>query len=172
MNTFQKVVIGVLAVLVLILGYGQFTGNTMFGAAGIGPNHYQAENFLQGLYAGTTGQLKVTNAGVLTTSGSLTIGSSGTAVSNYKCSSGTSYDPGSFSSSTIASTTVSVTGVVHGDITFGTFATSTNAEQWRVVTNVATSGQIVANWVAIPGTSAWNAALNLATSTLKICYLH
>lgn len=56
-----------LALLVAALAYGH-SGN-LFGASGIGPNHYQAENFLQGLYAGTSGQASFNNAGLLTVIG-------------------------------------------------------------------------------------------------------
>ncbi len=41
------------------------------GGAGTGYTHYQTENFLQGLYAGTSGQFHVSNSGAITNSGTL-----------------------------------------------------------------------------------------------------
>ncbi len=55
-------VLGALAVVVIVLGVNYFS-NPSFGSTGIGANHTQKENFLQGLSAGTRGQFNVSNTG-------------------------------------------------------------------------------------------------------------
>jgi len=66
---YNKIIIGILAVLVVLFGILYFNAQSQLadlGRAGIGPTHYQTENFLQGLYGGTVGQFKVSNAGKIT----------------------------------------------------------------------------------------------------------
>ena len=68
MNT-KNISIGVLVVLALVFGVLYYQAQSQLadlGRAGIGPTHYQTENFLQGLYGGTVGQFKVSNAGKIT----------------------------------------------------------------------------------------------------------
>jgi len=68
MNT-KNILIGVLVVLALVFGVLYYQAQSQLadlGRAGIGPTHYQTENFLQGLYGGTVGQFKVSNAGKIT----------------------------------------------------------------------------------------------------------
>ena len=79
-----------LAVVVLIVSalgtyLGQNYGPTMLG--GNGPVHYQNESFLQGLTSGVRAQFSVSNAGVLTTTGSATF-SGATTLSGAKTLSG------------------------------------------------------------------------------------
>ena len=74
MSKGLKIIIGILAIAVLTLSVLLFTGLGvgMFGAAtAFGPNHYQADVFLQGLYGGTSRQLSISNSGLLTTSGGI-----------------------------------------------------------------------------------------------------
>jgi len=68
MNT-KNIVICVLVGVTLVFGVLYFNASSQLadlGRAGIGPTHYQTENFLQGLYGGTVGQFKVSNAGKIT----------------------------------------------------------------------------------------------------------
>lgn len=69
----KNIIIAGLSVLTLVFAVLYFSAMGLFGAAGIGPTHYQAENFLQGLYAGTSGQFSVSNTGALTSSGANTL---------------------------------------------------------------------------------------------------
>lgn len=80
MKQFSFAVVAVLVVVALGGGYAgaALFNQTHLGAAGPGPTHYQQENFLQGLYAGQTGQFKLTNAGVLTDSGAVTFSGAST----------------------------------------------------------------------------------------------
>ena len=71
MDNLKLLGVAVLGAVVALVGFmlvGQPVGQ-LLGGAGIGQNHYQTENFIQGLYAGTSGQFRVTNAGAITTSG-------------------------------------------------------------------------------------------------------
>lgn len=83
----NKYLIALTVAVVLLAGavgyvfYGQSNG--LLGAAGSGPNHYQSENFLQGLFAGTKGQLKISNTGALTLTNSTAVNViGGTLVAN------------------------------------------------------------------------------------------
>ena len=62
MNT-KNIVIGVLVVLVLVFGILYYQAQSNLGRAGIGPTQYQTWNFLSGLFAGSTGQFKVSDKG-------------------------------------------------------------------------------------------------------------
>ena len=62
MNT-KNLVIGVLVVLALVFGVLYYQAQSQLGGAGSGPNHFQTENFLQGLFGGTAGQFGVRNNG-------------------------------------------------------------------------------------------------------------
>lgn len=72
MNKFL-LALAVVALLVSVgAGYLAVKTNGLLGAAGYGSTHYQTENFLQGLYAGTTGQTQVTNGGAVLVGGTAT----------------------------------------------------------------------------------------------------
>ena len=74
MNT-KNLVIGLLVVGVLVFGTLYYLAQSKvsaleaLGAAGAGQTHFQAENFLQGLFGGTTGQFRVRNDGSTVTKG-------------------------------------------------------------------------------------------------------
>lgn len=69
----KNIIIGALAVVVIVLGVNYLFAGTLLGAAGSGPNHTQAENFLQGLFAGVRGQFHLDNSGSLTNSATTTL---------------------------------------------------------------------------------------------------
>lgn len=61
MNT-KNIVIVALVITTLVFGVLYFNARGQLanvGTAGVGPTHYQTENFLQGLFGGTTGQFTV-----------------------------------------------------------------------------------------------------------------
>lgn len=60
---YNKIIIGILVVLTVLFGYLYFNAQSNLGRAGIGPNHYQVDNFLAGLFGGSTGQFKVSDKG-------------------------------------------------------------------------------------------------------------
>src|SRR3990167_5034013 len=128
----NKIVIGLLIGLTVLLGYNSYSSGGLFGALGTGYNHLQKENFLQGLTAGRTGQFNLSNAGVVT------VGTSGTALT--RINSGTCYLAPA--AATIAATTTlaidcqataavgasgssALTGVASGDAVVVTLSTTT-----------------------------------------------
>lgn len=151
----------IVALLVVGVGFLFFGGNGNLSASGLGPNHYQADNFLQGLFAGTAGQSKFSNTGVLT------LGASGTGVTTYRCAT-SSWNPASVGSSTVATTSVPLTGSVLGDVVDNpSLTTSTQGlDLFGYVSSNATATVILSQ----PGGSA--AAIDLATTTLKVCFRH
>ena len=128
----KNIIIGVLIVTTLIFGGLYFNTSSQLGAAGIGPTHYQTENFLQGAYFGKTGQSKFSNTGTLT------IGSGGTAITKFY--NGTrSFTIGTVASATPAGVDVTVTGVALGDTCFASIATSTNVGLMAITANVSST---------------------------------
>jgi hypothetical protein len=171
----KNLYIGALVVAFLVTlfaGYGLHSSG-LLGAAGPGPTHYQAENFLQGLYAGVAGQFAVTNTGGVTAS-SLTVGTSGTALSKYVCGTAT-WNPGSVASSGAAVTAPNnaTSVVVESSGSFvvgkpmivslssatgtGRYAFSAYAHQTGSSTAVLVNNDI--------------AAIDFATGTLSVCQL-
>lgn len=55
------------ALVALLLAIGGYLSSSthLFGANATGPAHYQMENFLQGVQAGTSNQFSVSNTGVI-----------------------------------------------------------------------------------------------------------
>src|SRR5437868_3116917 len=116
----QKIVIGVLVVLTLLLGYLYFSGATPPFGASSGPAHFQKESFLQGLTGGQRDQWSVSNAGLMT------IGSSGTAITQIL--KGTCNLLGMDASATASTTSnydCAVTGVQSGDVVHVQLSTTT-----------------------------------------------
>lgn len=172
----KKLLIGLLVVAALVaigVTYAQHRQAATVGSEeATGPIHYQKEAFLRGYYGGTSRQYELNSSGAISTTGGITLGSSGTAISVRKCAAFT-WNPASFSSSTVASTTVTNTGYALGDITTGAaLATSTSADQWSVTSNGSSTNAIVVQIRPLPGTAAWNAGLDLATTTGTVCYEH
>ena len=114
-----------------------------------------------------------TNSGATAQTGALTIGSGGTAISAYKCAS-VSWDPPAFSSTTVASTSIVLSGSALGDIHWATFDAATSSVEWYVTANIGPAGSstiaLHANESAAAG-GAFNAGLNLTTSTIQACYI-
>lgn len=67
----KNIIIGVLAVVAIVLGVLLLNVTTPY-LGSTGTTHYQQESFLQGLFSGTSRQLSISNAGLLTTSGGIT----------------------------------------------------------------------------------------------------
>ncbi len=111
--------------------------------------------------------LNVLFPGNVSTTGSVAIGD-GTAISKYSCATAT-WNPGSVATSTLAavtSTNVALTGAVLGDLCLGslTSATTSDAQVQCNITGTATA--------TISLTNVGAAALDLATGTAKVCYIH
>lgn len=165
-----KKIISVIALLAIGFVLGVMGGRVAtFGGAG-GSVEYSAKTFVGDVYQGMTSVLMfqkglfvgpITSSQAVSLTGSVTLGSTAAT-----------YNPTSFSSSTIASTTMAVTGAVLGDTVLVSFDSATSTEQWYAVGRVISSGNVVVNLVAVPGSTAWNTGLDISTSTLRVMVLH
>lgn len=169
----KNIFIGALVVIALGLGVLLFAvngGSGLLSAAGTGMNHYQPENFLQGLYAGTLGQFSVNKTGSTTVS-SLTIGTGGTPTTKILCAT-TTWNPGSVASSgnptilSATSTSFNVSGSVVGDTCSASLSSATSTS-FDVGCNVPSNGS---GTVFLYNDGA--AAIDPATGTAKFCYSH
>lgn len=117
----------------------------------------------------------ITNSGALTQSatstftGQVTIGTSGTAISAYKCATAT-WNPDSIGTSTVSgaatSTDIALAGAVMGDTCTGSLTSATTS---AASINCFISGTATAT---IRLLNLGSTALDLATGTAKACYTH
>ena len=156
----KTLIIGGAIVLSLLVGFyiGSISAKRVLG--GTTAATWTAANLV------SNGTLDV--AATATFSGATVLGSSGTAISNYKCATGT-WDPGSIGTSTLlftTSTDIALTGAVMGDTCKGSFSTTTtNGIKVECgITGTATGTLFLTNWSA--------AAINLGSGTAKVCYTH
>ena len=166
------------ALLVFFLA-GLVGSSAGLGAIGIGPNHFQKENFLQGFSGGRTGQFDVSNAGAVITSSTLTV----QGVSDFRdeisldasvCASA-EWNPGAVVSSTVATTSLAMpSGYSAGDALFWGLSTSTAGVADAAglsldvtPTNVASGTEVLATLSALNGNVA---SRDIATATLSVCY--
>ena len=168
---YKQLLIGVAIGVVLALGAGFLVSRMSMGASnlgavvGVGEVQTNTFWFYNGLYAGATQQFSVSSAGAVTAAGGVTVGSSGTKVSAFACYTAT-WNPGTVTSSTYASTTLSTPGVALGDIEYASIATST--QNLTLEANVLSAGSSTAI-LSVPSTGVSSA---VATTTVKICYIH
>lgn len=104
-------VIGAVALVALVFGIVNYADNAQsnLGASGLGPNHYQTENFLQGLYAGPNGQAGFGSNGALTAGGTiLTVTTSTTITAAQFCTTSLLVDNASQSSTLTLPTSAQV----------------------------------------------------------------
>ena len=124
-----------------------------------------SENAIDARNSAGTSMLVVDGNGTTTISGKLKLNN---------CTSNTSFNPASFSSSSVASTTVGLLGAGIGDYVFSTFATTTNANEWVIlpgtITAVGAMASATVEFHALVASDAYVAGLNLATGTLTTCY--
>jgi len=170
MNTTYKVLIGVVIGLLVATGVGYLiahdtiTSSSLGGVVGVGQVQTNTFWFVNGLFAGTSQQWSVSSAGLMTTTGGLTLGSSGTKVSTYSCSTAT-WNPPSVATTSQQTLDVSTPGVTLGDVEQASLATSTQGLSIEAnASTTATSTVILSNNSA--------AAVDIATTTVKVCYTH
>lgn len=75
------------------------------------------------------------------------------------------WDPGSFSSSTQITLDVTTADAAVGDFAIASLATVTSTGQWFLSARVTGSGTTTLQLVPVPGSAAYNAGLDLSTST-------
>jgi len=185
MTKSLKIIIGIMGVAILTLGIMLFTGNGV-GSLGanvaFGPNHYQSDVFLQGLYAGTNRQLSISNAGLLVTSGgitnsgTLTLGTNGSAITLLRQKTA-SVDFGAITSTTQASSIILTPYATAGDFMVVTLDSATTTEYWFLTAAVtAGSGTATAsttvylNMTPYLAVSSSTASVDLSTSTVRLLY--
>lgn len=122
--------------------------------------------FTGGIKLGNSGATSFDASGNLATGGTLTIGSGGTALSNYKCFTA-SWNPAAVGSSTAATLDIATPGVTLGDSENASIATST---QGLAVT--ASASTTATSTITLFDSDNTGVALDIATTTAKICYFH
>ena len=176
MNTTYKVLIGVVIGLLVATGAGfliarnTITTSSLGGVVGVGQVQTNTFWFVNGLFAGTSQQWSVSSAGAITTTGGMTVGSSGTKVSNFQCATAT-WNPGALGTSTISNATsvdIALPGAVVGDLCSGSL-TSATSTAIAVDCSVA---QTATGTLQLTNLGTTNASIDLATGTAKVCYTH
>src|SRR3990167_216617 len=168
MNNIKIIGIGALCfILGVILGYW-LVGNSADSFGAIGKNRYPNSGI-----AARSLKISASPSTATLTDETLTAPNiqvdSGSTITEHSCAT-KSFDPASFSSSTVASTTLALTGTAVGDIVVASFDSATTTQEWYVKANVMGAASTTVEWIAVPGTSSWNAGLNITTSTLRVCY--
>ena len=146
MNLIKNIVIAVLSVTTVFFGYYALNNAQLF--EGTGPLHLQRDSFLQGL----------------------TIGQGNTAITKYNCGS-KSWSPAQsvVGNASTASTTISVSGAVVGDIVLASFDSATTTGLWYLAANVSGTGTSTV-WIRTASSTALGTTYT--TSTLKACIFH
>lgn len=167
MTNTKKVlfVLGGLTLLIVGFALGSLGSKTSYGAV-VGESLSVVGEIRNG-YSNTLISKDGVLVGPITSSQAISLTGSVTLTSTLA-----TYNPASFSSSTIASTTVAVTGAVLGDKVLTSFNSATSTEQWYTEGRVISAGNVVVNLLAVPGTTAWNSGLDISTSTLRVTVIH
>lgn len=92
--------------------------------------------------------------------------SGGTAITGFVCTT-TTWNPSAAGSTTVATVDVTTTGIVLGDLVFASIATSTRG---LGLDAEASTTDITAISLSDPDNTG--AAIDISTTTLKVCYLH
>lgn len=159
----KNIIIAVLAVALLGLSVVSLSnGQLILGATG--DTVRQKTSFMEGLFFGTTRQANLARDGSFSTTGTFTLGSTGTAADLLKCGTAT-WDPPSISSSTPSSTPVTVSGAALGDTVL--VGSSVSPQTLKIVGHVTTTDTLVVTFFQ----PADSAAVNLATTTVRACAL-
>ena len=96
--------------------------------------------------------------------GGFQITSSGTLVTGYMCNSAT-WNPASVASNTAINLDVATPGVSLGDVEFASLATSTQGLQLEANASTTATSTVILSNTGI-------AAVDIATTTVKVCYSH
>lgn len=169
-SNYLSLGLSVLAIVISLVAIG--SASQTFGVAptGAGITNFTKLDALQGYFVNGVAVLNAsgtfTSINGINTTGTVTIGTSGTAINKYLCAT-KSFAPGTLNYVTGASTTVSVSGVVAGDELIASFDSTTSTNAWHVFANVTGNGTTTAVFESIASTS-----VTLTTSTVKVCMIH
>lgn len=162
---------------IALLAIGFIAGVYGVKSSSVGGTSYDVSNLVGDVYQGMThvlmfqngvfvGPITSTNAvsisGATSLTGSLTLG----------VASSTTWNPATISSSTAASTTLAVAGLVLGDKVLATFDSATSSAQWYVTAEVYSAGNAAVNINPVIGSAAYTDGLDLSTSTVRVFVLH
>lgn len=169
--TKSKIVL--LAIVALVIGFtlGVY-GDRAANSGALGATVYDVLHQAGDLRQGLNDVLMFTNGTFVGPIASTTIGTGGTKISIYSCTSVT-WNPGAVGSTTVATvdvpatSTANPTGPALGDLAFASIATSTQG--LTIEGNVSSTGVISA--LLSDGDNS-GAAIDIATTTLKVCYIH
>lgn len=103
-------------------------------------------------------------------SGTVTVGSGGTAITKYVCATAT-WNPGAMSSSTVASTSLLLAGSALGNVTLASFDAVSSTAEWIAEGKVTAVGSTTIFLRPQLGTQAYLAGLDLGTSTARTCII-
>jgi hypothetical protein len=158
-----KAIIFILAIAVAVCTYAIFQVKP--ANLGAGQAFYEVPDFIEGLNAGSVNRyFAVTRTGS-TTVPAIRVGT-GSYIKEHSCSTLT-WNPAAFSSSTQATTTITLTGAALGDIVLSSFDSATSTELWYSRGKVTSANTVTAG--LFPANSAV-VSTNLSTSTLRVCY--
>lgn len=151
----QFVTLGLVLVL-LLSGSSQSLGGT---------TNYDALDVTDGYY--------VDGVQVISGSGALILGSSGTTINQYKCYTNTSYNPAAIASSSAPASVAFLTpSATVGDVMIVTLGTVTSTDLWtlsaKVTAGSGTAGATTTLYVH-PG---FLAGVDLSTTTAKVCIVN
>lgn len=144
----KNIAIGVLSVALVLVGLLYLGQKLNFGVAA-GTDHYFQENMIAGLTVGD-----------------------GTVVNKYKCYTDT-FDPGSVSSSSVASSKAFLTpGASAGDIVFASLSSVTSTNQWFATAKITAGSGTAGATTTLYLRGTEGAAVDLATTTAKVCIVN
>lgn len=122
---------------------------------------------------GTTNYDALSLSETLNVTGTSTTGGlqldTGSTLQEHNCAT-LSWDPAAISSSTSASTTMTLAGVALGDIVTASFGSASSTADWFATGNVAGAGTSTIILQSVPGSATFNAGLDHVTSTARVCY--
>lgn len=151
---------------VLVLGVHVYGGGQKLGGV-----HYE-EEFFNGpvSFASTISRLASGVKTTLLNSSGVFIGSlapgNGTTISSYSCTSA-SWNPAAVTTTTLATATTSASSAALGDVVDSSLATTT---QGLDLYSYVSAAGVISSQLSQPDIDA--ASLDLATTTLKVCYTH
>lgn len=164
-QTLKTILISALVAVVVVVGFvllvGKQSGETNLGAA-VGINRYPNSGVVARYFKISTATPQTAG-----TDGTFKVGASGTDISNYQCATAT-WNPGVINSTTTATTTVSLSGAVVGNLALGTFSAVSSSDVWIAEAKVTETGTTTIFLRALPTQTA---DLNLVTSTAKVCII-
>lgn len=160
MTKFLKIVGFVIAGIVIGLVFSAVSNNVSKSFGGVYAQSLQY--FYEGISVGKSNQLTISNAGVIATTGTVKIGTNGTALSLVGSGTCTLVSDASIVATTTGTATCVTTGSLAGDRVFVSFSTTTTkiAAQYVIAGTVAGTDSTTVRLINLTGTDAVPSATN------------